>query len=64
MERRRGKGKLPTLMKLILLSFLAVVLLIQSGCANRPSLEEQNNQVQKQEETARQSDAFAKQLAQ
>lgn len=59
------RNKLLALMKLTLLAFFAVaVFLFQTGCASHPSLDEQARQEQKDAQTAKQSDAFAKQLAQ
>ncbi len=53
-------------MKLSVLFSLIAVLFLQIGCAalERPSLEEQDRQDQKTEQTEKQSDAFAKQLPQ
>jgi hypothetical protein len=51
-------------MKLILLSLFTVAVLFQTGCASRPSIDDQSRQAQKDAETATKSDAFAKQLAQ
>ena len=51
-------------MKLTLLSLVTVAILFQAGCASRPSMEEQNRKEMKDAESAKQSDAFAKQLAQ
>ena len=47
----------------ILLFFLFVVLLFQSGCAN-PSLEEQLRQQQQEAQTMKESAAFARGLQQ
>jgi hypothetical protein len=51
-------------MKLTVLCSLIAVLFLQSGCAalERPSLEEQDRQDQKTEQTEKQADAFAKGL--
>jgi hypothetical protein len=51
-------------MKSILLSLFTVAVLFQTGCASRPSIDEQTREAQKNAETEKQSDAFAKQLAQ
>jgi hypothetical protein len=51
-------------MKLILLSLFTVAVLFQTGCASRPSIDEQSRKAQEDAETVTKSDAFAKQLAQ
>ncbi len=51
-------------MKLNLLFFFTLVLFLQSGCATQPTLEEQDRQGQKTEETEKKSDSFAKGLPQ
>ena len=48
----------------ILLFFLFVVLLFQSGCANSPGLEEQLRQQQQEAQTMKESAAFARGLQQ
>lgn len=51
-------------MKLTLLFFFTLAVLFQSGCATRPSIEEQDRQEQQNEKAAKKSDAFAKGLPQ
>jgi len=51
-------------MKHILLFFLFVVLLFQSGCANSPSIDEQVQQQQQENQNIKKSDAFARDLQQ
>ena len=51
-------------MKLILLSFFTAAVLFQAGCATRPSIDEQTLQEQQDDQAAKKSDAFAKNLAQ
>jgi hypothetical protein len=51
-------------MKQILLLFFASVILWQSGCAVGPTIDEQSRQDQRDEQTVKQSDAFARSLSQ
>ncbi len=51
-------------MKLNLLFFFTLAVLFQSGCATRPSGEEQAREEQQNEQTVKKSDAFAKALPQ
>jgi hypothetical protein len=51
-------------MKVILSFFFTLILFLQSGCATRPTLEEQDRQDQKTEQSEKKSDAFAKGLPQ
>ena len=51
-------------MKLTLLFFFILAVLFQSGCATRPSGEEQAREEQQNEQTVKKSDAFAKSLPQ
>ena len=51
-------------MKHILLFFLFVVLLFQTGCANSPMTEEQMEQQQQKNQAIKKSDAFAHDLQQ
>jgi len=51
-------------MKHILLFFLFGVLLFQSGCANSPSVEDQMQQQQQENQNMKRSDAFAHELPQ
>jgi len=51
-------------MKHILLFFLCVSLLFQSGCANSPSIEEQTQKEQQQNQTMQKSEGFAHDLQQ
>jgi hypothetical protein len=51
-------------MKLTLLFFFTVAVLFQSGCATRPSIDEQTLQEQRDDQAAKKSDAFAKGLQQ
>ena len=51
-------------MKLTLVFLFIVTVLFQSGCATRPSIEEQDRQEQQNDQAARKSDAFAKGLPQ
>ena len=51
-------------MKLTLLIFFTLAVLFQSGCATRPSGEEQDRQEQQTDQAAKKSDSFAKALPQ
>ena len=51
-------------MKRTLLFFFTLAVLFQSGCATRPSIEEQDRQEQQNDQAAKKSDAFAKGLPQ
>jgi hypothetical protein len=58
------RGKLPDFMKQTLLFLCAIVVFFQSGCATRPSIDEQTLQQQKDDQAEKKSDAFARGLAQ
>jgi starvation-inducible outer membrane lipoprotein len=49
-------------MKFVVLSLLAGVLLLQSGCALPPSIDQQSREESQQQQVEKRSDAFAKQL--
>jgi hypothetical protein len=51
-------------MKQTLLFLCAIVVFFQSGCATRPSIDEQTLQQQKDDQAEKKSDAFARGLAQ
>ncbi len=51
-------------MKQILLFLCAIVVFFQSGCATRPSINEQSLQDQRDDQAKKRSDAFARGLAQ
>ena len=51
-------------MKKILLCLFAVGVLFHTGCASRPSIDEQSRQDQEQEQTMKKSDTFAHDLPQ
>ena len=51
-------------MKLTVLFLCTLVMLFQSGCATRPSGEEQAREEQQNDQAAEKSDAFAKALPQ
>jgi hypothetical protein len=51
-------------MKKILLFLCAIVVFFQSGCATRPSINEQSLQDQSDDQAKKRSDAFARGLAQ
>lgn len=51
-------------MKLALLSLVAAVVLFQTGCASRPSIDDQASAAQQEQQREKSSDAFAHSLGQ